>query len=58
MAQIQAKMENNERQRMSRNQMDAARLQTDREKAAGDLAIKRTEKQLQAQNLANQHDTF
>jgi hypothetical protein len=38
--------------------LDEARIKTEREKAAGDLALKRTTTQLQAQNLANGNDTF
>lgn len=58
MAKIQAKLANTDKQVQTRMQIDAAKLQTTRDMAAGDLAIKRTEKQLQAQNLANKHDTF
>ena len=39
-------------------QLEQSKDKTNREKAAGELAIKRTESQLKAQNLAQGHDTY
>ena len=45
-------------QLQSRVRMEQAKNQTQREKAAGDLALKRTQTQLQAENLARGFDTY
>jgi len=46
-AQLQAKL-----------QLEQVKIQTQRDKAAGDLALKRTQTQMQAENLARGFDTF
>lgn len=46
-AQLQAKL-----------QLEQVKIQTARDKAAGDLALKRTQTQMQAENLARGFDTF
>lgn len=58
LAELAAKAQMTERQLMARAQIDSTKIQTDRDKAAGDLSIKRATADMQAQNLANKFDTF